>query len=272
MTRRELLAGAGAAGLATAAALALSPRHAAGAVGRPPGPTFTDTIAARRAAQPDGVFRVDVHEPIVALSFDDGPDPHYTPHVLDLLAAHDVRATFCLVGVNALRAPDLVARQRAEGHTFANHTYDHPDLQQLDAAAVRAEIERGGLALRDAGTGPLHLFRPPKGHTDAAVGAAADAAGYTTIFWDVCLERWIDPLGVVEGTRAALAHVHPGSIIVCHDGGHVAAPHHPHLDRSKTMDALPLLLTGLRGKGLRIVDVPTLLRAAVPARPARDHR
>jgi peptidoglycan/xylan/chitin deacetylase (PgdA/CDA1 family) len=261
ITRRAFLAGAGATGAALVGGLAFG--RGAGAIegrgGAKPG--FTDTIAARRAAQPDGIFRVPVREPIVALSFDDGPDPRYTPHVLDLLSQHDLAATFFLVGVNALAAPDLVARHLAEGHTIGNHTYDHPDLQQLDRAAVRVEVERGSTALRSAGTGAVRLFRPPKGHTDEAVDVVADADRYRTIFWDVCLERWIDRLGIVEGTRAALAHVQPGSIIVAHDGGHVVAPHHPHLDRSRTMEALPLLFAGLRAKHLRVVDVPTLLHA-----------
>jgi peptidoglycan/xylan/chitin deacetylase (PgdA/CDA1 family) len=227
---------------------------------RPHPPHLTNTLASREAAQPDGVFRVDVDEPIVALSFDDGPDPKYTPHVLDLLARHGLQATFFLVGVNAARYTDLVAQHRGAGHSIGNHTYDHAELERLDPTHVQAEIDRGAFALAAAGAGAVRLFRPPKGHTDSAVAVLADADRYRTIFWDQCVERWVDPLGVRRGVSELLDRVRPGSIIVAHDGGHVVAPHHPHLNRSKTMEALPLLLAGLHRKGLRVVDVPTLLR------------
>ncbi len=219
----------------------------------------TDTQAARQAAQPDGVFRVHVDEPIVALSFDDGPDPRYTPHVLDLLARDSLTATFFLVGVNAIRYSELVARTKDAGHSFGNHTYDHPALELLDPAQVRSEIDRGATALVGAGTGAVRLFRPPKGHTNEAVGVIADAGRYRTIFWDQCLERWVHHLGVRAGAQAVVERVRPGSVIVAHDGGHIAAAHHPHINRTPTMEALPILLAGLHRRGLRVVDVPTLL-------------
>jgi peptidoglycan/xylan/chitin deacetylase (PgdA/CDA1 family) len=223
------------------------------------GPRLTNSAGSRAAVQPEAVERVETSAPIVALSFDDGPDPRYTPKVLDLLEQHRARATFFLVGVNAVARPDLVARQRRAGHTIGNHTYDHADLELLAPASVRAEIERGSIALAGAGAGRPTLFRPPKGHTDDSVRVIADDDRYRTIFWDVCLEHHLHGRTIEEGVASALAAVRQGSVIVAHDGGHVLAPGHPVLDRSNTVRALPLLLEGLRAAGLGVVDVPTLL-------------
>jgi hypothetical protein len=88
----------------------------------------------------------------------------------------------------------------------------------------------------------------------------ADVEGYRTIFWDVCLEHHLHGRTIEDGVASALRAVRRGSVIVAHDGGHVLAAGRPVLDRSRTVAALPLLLQGLTDLGLRVVDVPTLLR------------
>ena len=213
----------------------------------------------RQAAEPDAVFDVDTDQRVVALSFDDGPDPRYTPTVLDLLAHHGAGATFFMVGVNARAFPQLVTHCLGAGHTIANHTYDHPDLTRLDAASVDLEIERASAAIVASGAPRPTLFRPPKGLTDDAVDVIAGADRYRTVFWDVCLERYLDRRSPAEAAAAAMRHIKPGSILLAHDGGHITAPSRPYLDRGPTMTALPLLLRRLRDDGYRIVDVPTLL-------------
>jgi hypothetical protein len=108
------------------------------------GPRLTNSAGARAAVQPEAIERVDTSAPMVALSFDDGPDPRYTPTVLDLLAQHGAKATFFLVGVNAAARRDLVARQRRAGHSIGNHTYDHADLASLAPYRVRADPRCSG--------------------------------------------------------------------------------------------------------------------------------
>jgi peptidoglycan/xylan/chitin deacetylase (PgdA/CDA1 family) len=220
---------------------------------------LTLTSAERRAVQPDALFRVDIDEPVVGLSFDDGPDPMYTPAVLDILSRYEMTATFFLIGVNAVAYPDLVARQVDAGHGVGNHTYDHADLEHLDSLAVTREIDGGASSIVAAGGPRTTLFRPPKGLTDEIVDVTADRDRYRTVFWDVCLERFIDHTTVRQGTVDVLDRARPGSIILMHDGGHVRAPNRPSLDRSRSVEALPMLLEGLRHRGYRGVDVATLV-------------
>jgi chitooligosaccharide deacetylase len=204
----------------------------------------------------------------VALSFDDGPDPQYTPTVLDLLDRHGANATFFVVGVNALAHGDLIAKQRKAGHTFGNHTYDHRDLERLDLADVRDEIDHGRTALDKAGVPTTALFRPPKGYTTPDVRLAAVHDEYRTVFWDACVEHFVNHQPVAQGVERMLHHVRPGSVLLAHDGGTIAGTGRPALDRSRTMEALPLLLAGLKRKGLTVVDVPTLLAETAPPRYA----
>lgn len=222
----------------------------------PPG-TVTRTELLRSAAQPDAVFRVDTDRPFVALSFDDGPDPAYTPQVLDLLARRRVKATFFEVGINAIAHVDLVHRQVTDGHTIGNHTRSHPDLEQLTPEQVMAEIDGGEADIVAAGAPRPTLFRPPKGLTDEVVGVFADAKRYRTIFWDAAVEHYVRHLGVTVGVERLLSKIGPGSIILAHDGGHT--PGRPVIDRASSMAALPLLLDGLARRGLQAVDVPRLL-------------
>jgi peptidoglycan/xylan/chitin deacetylase (PgdA/CDA1 family) len=208
----------------------------------------------------NGIFRVQTDRPIVALTFDDGPDPRFTPAVLDLLRRHQARATFFLIGQNALAHPDLVARELDGGHEIGNHTFDHPDLELLASYQVDEEIERGADAIRDAGAPRPTLFRPPRGLTDEVVGVLADAERYRTIFWELTLEHYADHMPVDEAVARLLERVVPGTIILAHDGG---LPNRidPHgQDRTRTIEALPALLEGLDRKGYRIVDVSELLR------------
>jgi peptidoglycan/xylan/chitin deacetylase (PgdA/CDA1 family) len=209
----------------------------------------------------NGIFRVQTDRPIVALTFDDGPDPRFTPTVLDLLRRHRARATFFLIGQNALAHRDLVARELEEGHEIGDHTFDHPELELLAADQVDEEIERGADAIRDAGAPRPTLFRPPKGLTDEVVGVLADAERYRTIFWELTVEHYVNHMPVDEGVERLLERVVPGTIILAHDGG---LPNRidPHgQNRTRTLEALPALLEGLDRKGYRVVDVSELLRA-----------
>ncbi len=232
----------------------------------------TNTVTARVGAQPDGIFRVHTSEPLVAMTFDDGPDPAYTPHVLDVLDQYGATATFFCIGVNALARRQLFATELAKGHTIGNHTHDHADLDGMAPTAVEREIDGGENDLVAAGAPEPTLFRPPKGDTDQIVGILADAEKYKTIFWTVCVEHFVNHQDIKTGVEQLMSWVRPGAIVLAHDGGHVAFPGRPIVDRTRTMDAIPLVFDGLRSKGLRMVDVPTLLKARAGAEPTELRR
>ena len=256
LNRRSLLVGAAACVLC--AAVGARPAGAAAAA-----PVVTRTMGARRKTQPDAVFRVATKQRMVALTFDDGPDPEYTPHVLEVLRRFDAQATFFLVGVNAAAYPELVAAQRAAGHSHGNHTFDHPDLETLGRDGVDAEISGAAQSIRAAGGRIEALFRPPYGYTDQAVAAAAKHQGYRTVFWSECVESHLHHHRVGHGVAALTRSVRPGSIILAHDGGTIVTQDH-HLNRDRTLQALPMILEHLTRKGFAIAGLPTLLR--------HDHR
>jgi len=200
-------------------------------------------------------FRARTTRRVVAMTFDDGPDPRWTPRALDALRTHRAHATFFLIGKNAEAHSDLVHDELAAGNEIGNHTYDHPDLESLTAAQVDAEIEHGTEALQQLGVPTPKYFRPPKGLSDEAVGVIADAHKYRTVFWDVAVEHYVDHApDVFIAVQELLARVRPGSIILAHDGG---IP-----NRNRTMVVLPMILDGLRARGYRVVDVSELLKAS----------
>ena len=200
-------------------------------------------------------FRARTTHRVVALTFDDGPDPRWTPQVLDQLRRHHARATFFMIGRNAEAHPALVHEVMNAGDEVANHTWDHPDLELLNPSTVDAEIEMGSTALESVGAPVPKYFRPPKGLTDDAVGVIADAHRYRTVFWDLCVEHFVDHAPeIFTSVQDLLARVRPGSIILAHDGG---IP-----NRGRTMLALPMVLDGLQARGYRMVDVSQLLRSA----------
>lgn len=222
----------------------------------------------RAAAHRNAVTRVNTDQPFVALTFDDGPDPAYTSLILDLLEERNVRATFFVVGINALEHNELFLRQVEAGHTIANHTHSHVDLRRLRPDEIAYEITGGNSDLVAAGAPKPELFRPPRGHTNAAIAEIADSQHDCTVFWDVALERQITNFGVELGSNRALSQVKAGSIILAHDGGHTNGQ--PVINRTSTLTSLPLLLDGLERKGLQLVDLPTLLKLNQPGSEGQE--
>lgn len=205
-------------------------------------------------ARPDFIRSVRTTRKVVALSFDDGPGPEDTPRVLDILKAHGAKATFFVEGQAVQARPDLVRRIAAEGHEVANHTFTHPDLPPLRYQQVVDEVERASAAIREAGVDQVSLFRPPRGQFDREAADAVRATGHLTVGWDVCIEKYLAHDDNERAVALALGQVTPGSIVLAHDGG---IP-----DRERTVEVLPALLRGLRGKGFEVVTVTELLRDA----------
>jgi peptidoglycan/xylan/chitin deacetylase (PgdA/CDA1 family) len=171
----------------------------------------------------------------VALTFDDGPDPTWTPQVLHQLALRNVHATFCIIGRQAQQHPELVRAIVAGGHTLCNHTWDHDEgLPRRSRTQVLSEMTRAQVAITRASGGIApRLFRAPGGSWSGQVEAAARSLGMTPLKWTVDPRDWATP-----GTKAilgvTLAQVRPGGVILLHDGGG---------RRSETVAALNRLLT-----------------------------
>jgi peptidoglycan-N-acetylglucosamine deacetylase len=184
----------------------------------------------------------------VALTFDDGPSPTYTPQILRVLHRDHVPATFFVIGELAQRYPSLVRAEIRSGMSVGNHSWDHPDsppFVDLAAARVRSEITTTDAELARLGD-HARLFRPPGGSFDPSLVAVTQAQGLRVVLWDVDPRDWA-PGATARGiARAVLGSVEPGAVVELHDGGG---------DRSATVAALPKIIRGIRkmGFGLRAI-------------------
>jgi peptidoglycan/xylan/chitin deacetylase (PgdA/CDA1 family) len=223
-----------------------------------PTPTRERVVPAAPAspAQPQVTFNsVHVDGPYIALTFDDGPHGTLTPKLLDLLAAHHMKATFFVVGQNAADHPDILRRAVREGHEIANHSWSHPILGKMSDEAVRRELQKTDDAISAAiGKRPT-LLRPPYGSITARQKKwIHDEFGYRIIIWDVDPLDWKRP-GPSVVTSRIMRETHAGSIVLAHD---IHAP---------TIEAMPATFDQLDRKGFKSVTVTELLAMATPLPP-----
>lgn len=186
----------------------------------------------------------------VALTFDDGPHPAYTPKLLDILDRYGVKATFFVVGMMARRYPNLVKEEAARGHVVGNHTYHHVDLTKLSEEEIADEIQRCDDVLkRILGKQPRY-FRPPGGDYNAKIAQISQSMGHTMVLWTDDPGDYANP-GEDVILERTLGRVRNGGIILMHDG------------IQQTIDVLPTIITYLRNKGYRFVTVDEMLDATV---------
>jgi len=206
----------------------------------------------KSATEPKITFNsVHVDGPYIAMTFDDGPSATLTPKLLDLLAAHHIKATFFVIGENVAEHPDIVARAAREGHEIANHSWSHPNLAKMSDDGVRRQLWQTDAAIKSAaGTRPT-LLRPPYGSiTEREKRWIHDEFGYQIVLWDVDPYDWKRPGPAVVRNRI-LQETRPGSIVLSHDI-------HPG-----TIEAMPSTFDALEAKGFKFVTVSELIRAAV---------
>lgn len=174
----------------------------------------------------------------VALTFDDGPDPVWTPQVLDHLRRHGVTATFCVVGNRVRQHPTLMARIVREGHQLCNHSWRHDvDLGDRSRSEIRADLDRTTRAIRAAVPGAkVPFYRQPGGRWTPEVVSVVKELGMVPLHWTVDPKDWAKPTAptivarVKDGAR-------PGSVVLLHDGGG---------DRAATVAACPALIADLK--------------------------
>ncbi|MFL5347664.1 MAG: polysaccharide deacetylase family protein [Hyalangium sp.] len=193
--------------------------------------------------------RVETPEKVVALTFDDGPSPANTPAVLELLARHQVKATFFMVGQNIEKHRELAARVLAEGHQLANHSYSHKRLVLHSPAFVEEEISRTDALLREVGVRGEILFRAPYGKKLFVLPWLLARDHRKDILFDaVPDDDTTQDAGLI--TSRVLGAVRPGSIILLHDGWGA---------KPGTLEAAGRILESLKAQGYRFVTVSELL-------------
>ena len=195
---------------------------------------------------------------VIALTFDDGPDPVYTPQVLAVLARYDATATFFVLGRHVDVYPDLVCQIVAAGHRLGNHSYSHTILRWAGPGEIAGELDRTDAALVRAAGVRTRLFRHPGGMQGLFLPFRTAARGWRVVVWSVDPRDYAHP-GANEIAQRVLAEAHPGAIVLLHDGS-------PDGDesRAQTVAALPVILEGLRGRGYRFVGVTTEDRMGPP--------
>jgi peptidoglycan-N-acetylglucosamine deacetylase len=161
----------------------------------------------------------------LALTFDDGPNPAWTPRLLDTLAAHGVHATFFLLGGFAQAEPALVRRIAASGHLIGNHSWSHPDLSRTLAETVREELARTSAELEQITGSPVRFFRPPYGARRPAVFRIARELGLLPVLWNAMTSDWSQPsadrIAAALASRITRLTEHSRAInLVLHDGNH----------------------------------------------------
>ncbi len=161
----------------------------------------------------------------IALTFDDGPNPAWTPRLLELLARHDIKATFFLVGKFASEESALARYIANSGHAVGNHSWTHPNLARTSAAKIRDELKRTRDALEQITGKPVKLFRPPYGARRPFVLRTARELGMTPVMWNAMTNDWEEPSAerIAERLAAkveAVGRRGRAANIVLHDGGH----------------------------------------------------
>lgn len=219
----------------------------------------------RAYAQMGPVCRVETGRHLVALTFDDGPDPAYTPQVLSLLSRNGARATFFVLGESASRWPALVKSELETGMEVGDHTWDHPHLPSMSSDSAFGEVSRTRNLLRRYGA-EVALFRAPYGGIRADDLSRIEHSGLRVVHWSIAVDHYVGglALGPAEASQALLEAIRPGDIILAHDA-HVL-PQDGGGNRAAAMATLERLVPELRARGFTITTVSHLVTAGIPVR------
>ncbi len=191
----------------------------------------------------------------LALTFDDGPNDPHTQRLLDILARHNVHATFFLIGRYVRQRPDIVRAIANAGHAIGNHTFTHPLLIFKSAAEIRRQLSDCRAAIHDAVGEHSNLFRPPFGGRRPAVLRIARELGLEPVMWNVTGYDWnAPPAPVIEAK--VVRRIRGGDVILLHDGGHKQLG----ADRSQTVLATDRLIARYKSQGYDFVTIPEMIQ------------
>ncbi|AKL94024.1 putative xylanase/chitin deacetylase [Clostridium aceticum] len=188
---------------------------------------------------------------IVALTFDDGPHPRYTPQILELLEEHDIKATFFVLGKHVERYPEVVKKMVAQGHEVGNHTYSHINVRETSKEKIEEEFEKTQRAIFSITGVRSQVFRPPFGFYNENTIAIAKEAGSKIILWSMHQDSkdWSNP-GVYKIVQTVLSKTQNGDIILLHD--YVEG-------ESQTLEALKEILPELKDRGYKFVTISQII-------------
>lgn len=204
-----------------------------------------------------GIVRRGLNHPHVALTFDDGPSPEYTPKILDVLKEKEAKAAFFMVGSHVEKYPDVARRVFAEGHDIGNHTYSHRDLVPAGRKTILTELNKTDQTILRVVGVRTRLFRPPRGIISNAGRKLLVELGYTIALWTVSAVDWRGrPPKAIVGR--IMRHIKTGGVILFHDSG--AVVRREGADRGNTVEALPLVIDELRRHGYEIVPLSRMIR------------
>jgi len=190
----------------------------------------------------------------LALTFDDGPNDPHTLRLLEVLAKHEVKATFFMIGRFVAERPEIARAVSQAGHIIGNHTYTHPNLFFASGAQLARELDDCEKALADAVGEHANLFRPPWGFRRPATLRAAAGRGLSTVMWSVSAKDWkVKTAEAIE--QLAASQITGGDVILLHDGGH----RQMGVDRAPTVAATERLIARYKGEGYSFVTVPEMM-------------
>ncbi|MDQ6660097.1 MAG: polysaccharide deacetylase family protein, partial [Chloroflexota bacterium] len=214
-----------------------------------PFPTFLQVQIDALQARNHFLYHGNIELPEIALTFDDGPNPSYTPQVLAVLKRYGIKATFFDVGYLVQDYPDLVRQEYAAGNMIENHSWSHPHLNLMSSEGILAQLNNTSAIIQQTiGVRPT-FFRPPYGDFSASVLDQASTLGLTTVLWNDEAHDW--ELPGVEVIAARILHLAGnGVIVLLHDAGG---------NRSQTVAALPIIIETLQKQGYRFVTLQQLL-------------
>jgi peptidoglycan/xylan/chitin deacetylase (PgdA/CDA1 family) len=205
-------------------------------------------------AEPVTIWAGPPHAKAVALTFDDGPSPRYTPQILALLKQYGAYGTFFVIGRKVEETPELVRAELKGGNEVGNHSFSHPRMPQQDQAARQRELERTAVDLDLAGCPPSpRLFRPPYSAWDDRLKSYLAHTGRRMVMWSLDSGDW-QGLAAPAIIKNVLGRVKNGAIIVFHDSDEYAKA-----DRQPTVEALKTILPALQAQGYRMVTVSELV-------------
>jgi|LSQX01.1.fsa_nt_gb peptidoglycan/xylan/chitin deacetylase (PgdA/CDA1 family) len=186
---------------------------------------------------------------VIALTFDDGPNPNYTPKLLDILREHQVPATFFIMGKQAQRYPDIVKHINEEGHTLGLHSYRHSHAWLMSPITTIRDMNQTYNILKDILGKAPNWYRPPWGTFNILSMFAARRLNLNVAYWSIEAQDWAKDTTVEHIYNTVINKIHPGAIIVLHDNQ--GAPGAPE----RTLKALPTIINTLKGQGFRFVSL-----------------